>query len=343
MWLFNGSVPLFTVFRIRVRMHAILLIMLVMNLLTAGAEHGIGLKNALTLDVVLFGIILLHEFGHCFAARSVGGEANEILLWPLGGLAFADAPKRAWPQFVTVAGGPAVNLVICAVTAIGLTIIQRGWPTLTLNPLQPRFIPPDTPVAYYLWFIFIVSWGNFLFNVLIPVFPMDAWRLLQTTLWFRIGYYRSMMIALTVGMIAAVPLTLWGIFNLGSWYGWALFFIGANGFYNCYVNRAAMKAEGPWAFQEEDSPDYSASLFQPEPAATHPRHKKLSKRLIRRAQKHEADERAEQERVDHILAKVSAHGMNSLTWFEKRTLKKATDRQRKRDTDLRQEMKSKGF
>ena len=35
--------------------------------------------------VLLFGIILLHEFGHCFGAR--GWRRGEVLIWPLGGLA----------------------------------------------------------------------------------------------------------------------------------------------------------------------------------------------------------------------------------------------------------------
>ena len=48
-------------------------------------------------------------------------------------------------------------------------------------------------------------------------------------------------------------------------------------------------------------------------------------------------------RARNVLAKVSAHGMTSLSFWEKRTLKRATDRQRKRDLELREEMKSKGF
>jgi hypothetical protein len=35
--------------------------------------------------------------------------------------------------------------------------------------------------------------------------------------------------------------------------------------------------------------------------------------------------------------------MNSLTWWEKRSLRKATDRQRRRDLDLKEEMTRKGF
>jgi hypothetical protein len=35
----------------------------------------------------LFGVVLLHEFGHAFACRQTGGEADTIVLWPLGGIA----------------------------------------------------------------------------------------------------------------------------------------------------------------------------------------------------------------------------------------------------------------
>lgn len=339
-WLISGSIPLYTAFGIRVRMHVSLLFLLVISLLTAEMQGGLGWKNTLTFDVTLFIIVLLHEYGHCFAGRSVGGEAKDILLWPLGGLAFVDAPNRAWPQFVTVVGGPMVNVIICLLAAIGLGIVQHGWPDLPWNPWAMHFYPAGGTLGYAFWFVFIISWGLFLFNVLIPVYPMDCWRIVQTSLWFKLGYYRSMMIALTVGMVAAVPLGLWGLLSLGGWYGLLLLYIAGNGFYWCYRNRIVMRAEGQWAFQEEDGLDYSASLFKPEPE---PKHRRLNKRRLKRAQKREAEERNEQDRVDQILAKVSAQGMNSLTYWEKRALKKATERQRKRDLELHEEMGRKGF
>ena len=46
-----------------------------------------------------------------------------------------------------------------------------------------------------------------------------------------------------------------------------------------------------------------------------------------------AADRQEQRRIDQILAKVSAQGMNSLTWSERRELKKATEHQRRRDLE----------
>src|SRR5205807_2412377 len=112
MWLWNGSVPLFTVFGIRVRAHAGLIALAVIVLLFGYGGVGTVLARIQSM-AVLFSVILLHEFGHCFAARSVGGNAEEILMTPLGGLAMAYAPRRPWGQFITVAGGPAVNVIIC--------------------------------------------------------------------------------------------------------------------------------------------------------------------------------------------------------------------------------------
>ena len=126
MWLLNGSVPLFTVFGIRVRMHVTLLLLIVLGLFGAVLPHGMGLTNALTVFGVLFVVILLHEFGHCFAARWMGGDADDILMWPLGGLAMTGAPNRPWPQLVTTVGGPLVNLIICAVTASIAIALSAG-------------------------------------------------------------------------------------------------------------------------------------------------------------------------------------------------------------------------
>src|SRR5437016_12190337 len=43
--------------------------------------------------LALFSIVLLHEYGHALACRQVGGIANRIVLWPLGGVAYVDPPR----------------------------------------------------------------------------------------------------------------------------------------------------------------------------------------------------------------------------------------------------------
>ena len=43
--------------------------------------------------LALFSIVLMHEFGHALACRQVGGTANQILLWPFGGVAYVNPPN----------------------------------------------------------------------------------------------------------------------------------------------------------------------------------------------------------------------------------------------------------
>jgi Zn-dependent protease len=325
LWIFSGSVPLFTAFGIRVRMHATLLMLIVLTLATAGMHGGIGITNAMTFCIVLFGIILLHEFGHCFAARSVGGQANEILMWPLGGLAFADAPNRPWPQFVTAAGGPLVNVAICIVTWVPIWLLSLQDSRFHWSPLSGGGLS-----VFYLRWIFSVSLGLLIFNLL-PIFPLDGGRLLQALLWFKLKYYRATMITCIVGMIGSVMMAMLGIASFGSGFGLMLIFIGASCFYTCFQLRAQLKAAGPWEF-EDDGIDYSASMWQPE---IHPKkRKKLSQRAKRKLRKQAQREENEQSRIDAILAKVSAKGMHSLTWLERRALRQATERQRRQEIEV---------
>src|SRR5438132_3942735 len=80
--------------------------------------------------LALFLIVTLHEFGHAMACRQVGGIANQIVLWPLGGVAYVDPPPRAGATLWSIAAGPLVNVVLLPVLAV-LFYFRRssGWPT----------------------------------------------------------------------------------------------------------------------------------------------------------------------------------------------------------------------
>src|SRR4029077_17752061 len=86
---------------------------------------------------LLFLSVLAHEFGHCFGARYVNGDAREILMWPLGGLASVDVPHTPRANFITTVCGPAVNLVLCLLALLGLFLLgsfQPNWnPTAYLG------------------------------------------------------------------------------------------------------------------------------------------------------------------------------------------------------------------
>ena len=331
MWLLTGSVPLFTAFGIRVRAHAVLVLSIVLMLLFGFGYPGFTLQDRVTAASILFVVVLLHEFGHCFAARWLGGEADDILMHPLGGLAFAQPPRRPLPTFLTVAAGPAVNVLICLLTG-ALLWWQTGhvpWNPFRFDPpLDYRITPTWFNVFWYAFWVYQISWQLLIFNLL-PIFPLDGGQMLQAILWPRLGYFKSMVFACNTGMAGSVlgGAVALAFGNLG------LGILAILGFMNCLNMRRQVLAAGPWAFSDEDSGfDYGASLRTSTRAAR--QQSRLSRWSANRAKKRAQEEAAEQVKIDQILAKVSAHGMHSLTWFEKRALKQATERQRKRDLEM---------
>ncbi len=131
------SFPLGRMFGIHVRVHILLpLVMLGLILrVTAAKDTDVTLARAAEVMALLFLSILLHEFGHCFAARSVDGDAEEVLLWPLGGLAYCDLPHTPRAHLITALGGPFANLLLCVVAGGALAFAS----------LVPPFNPFDSP------------------------------------------------------------------------------------------------------------------------------------------------------------------------------------------------------
>src|SRR5207248_8681913 len=81
-----------------------------------------GKYGSLTWNVLeylaLFLIVLMHEFGHALACRQVGGKADRIVLWPLGGVAYVDPPQRPGATLWSIAAGPLVNVALMPVLAL---------------------------------------------------------------------------------------------------------------------------------------------------------------------------------------------------------------------------------
>ena len=138
--------------------------------------------------VGLFGLVLLHEFGHALACRSTGGQAERIMLWPLGGVAYVRPPPRPGAHLWSIAAGPLVNLVL-APLLIGAVLLLPAevWPNLHSTLLS---------LAY-------INAALFVFNML-PIYPLDGGQILRSVLWFVIGRERSLRVAATIGLVASV-------------------------------------------------------------------------------------------------------------------------------------------
>ncbi len=135
----NWALNLFRAFGLQVRVHILFFIvtlgLFLRQISLPGNVVWWGDVFLFTI-VLLFVIILLHEFGHCFGGRGVGGEAEEILIWPLGGLAFVSVPKDWKSHTFTAFAGPLVNIVICFITAV---IISASGFVPTLNPFADPY------------------------------------------------------------------------------------------------------------------------------------------------------------------------------------------------------------
>jgi len=164
--------------------------------------------------VGLFGIVLLHEFGHALACRQVGGKADYIVLWPLGGIAYVAPPPRPGPVLWSIAAGPLVNVALVPVT-IGIGILSReaGW-------------PDDYPnVARLIETLTLINLVLLIFNML-PVYPLDGGQILQALLWFVIGRARSLQVASIIGFVGAAVFVVLALRAQDWWFGMMAVFIG---------------------------------------------------------------------------------------------------------------------
>lgn len=206
----HGSFKLFEAFGISVFVHWSWFIVAAIFFQMQATSGGGWFDNPywfLLLYVTLFGIVTLHEFGHALACLSVGGKANTIVLWPLGGIAFVQPPNRPGAVLWSIAAGPLVNLLLVPVTVALLLIF--------VLPVAPE---QRTDAHTFLMAVTATNLILLIFNML-PIYPLDGGQIVQSLLWFVIGKARSLQVVSVIGLIAAVPLGLFMAFGMRSWIG----------------------------------------------------------------------------------------------------------------------------
>jgi Zn-dependent protease len=181
--------------------------------------------------LTLFGIVLLHEFGHSLACRSVGGTAERIVLWPMGGVAFVNPPPRPGALLWSIVAGPLVNVVLLPIT-IGLCIALRAaFPAAAHGHL-------DT----YLQTVAVINLFILIFNLL-PIYPLDGGQILYALLWFVVGRARGLMVASVVGLFGAAGVLLWALSWQSVWLAILAAFLGMQAIRGFGIARALKWAE----------------------------------------------------------------------------------------------------
>lgn len=201
----NTGIPLGEYWGIRVRLHFTFLIYAFYRAQSWG-NIGFGLAYV----AGLYFCILLHEFGHALAARWCDGEAHEILLWPLGGLAFVRPAWNPTAHLITTVAGPFVTLVLWFLFG-GLR-----WATASLMQVYPQ--SAEAVSLPYLLMAVMAQTNKWLliFN-LIPAFPMDGGRIFRDTLWHWMSAEKATRIAVIVSQVIAVTAIGWAVIKGDYW------------------------------------------------------------------------------------------------------------------------------
>ena len=200
----RSSLKVASIFGIEVRIHLTFLLFLVWIWFSYYQVAGFaGAVQGVLFILALFACVLLHEFGHAFAARGFGIETPDITLLPIGGVArLSRIPEKPWQELVVAVAGPLVNVVIAAALIL---VIHRSAPLEQLEYLESPRIELLTKLAY-------VNVMLVLFN-LIPAFPMDGGRVLRALLAMAMPYARATQIAAWIGQGLAVVFGIFGIFG----------------------------------------------------------------------------------------------------------------------------------
>jgi stage IV sporulation protein FB len=184
-----------------VRMHVTFLLFLVwifgVNYAAGGQQAAWG---GLLFMVLLFGCVLLHEFGHIFTARAFGVTTPFVTLLPIGGVAQLERiPEEPGQEFLIAIAGPLVNVVI-TILLVGVAGANLHSGATAVDNMQIPLIDRLAAVNLFLA----------LFNM-IPAFPMDGGRVLRALLASRMGYVRATEVAAAIGQFVAFALGFIGL------------------------------------------------------------------------------------------------------------------------------------
>ena len=180
------SYQLFRAFGIDVKVHPTFLWLLGIFAFVGFINGGVMLAVTQSVWIILvFGIVVLHEFGHSLAALRFGIPVLDITLLPLGGMArMAYMPRNPRQEMVIAIAGPAVNVVLA-----GLALLIPG-------PLESNIF-------------FVINTALLIFN-LVPAFPMDGGRVLRAWLATKMDYIEATRKAVKVAKYACLGLFIYG-------------------------------------------------------------------------------------------------------------------------------------
>jgi Zn-dependent protease/CBS domain-containing protein len=183
----SWSLTIVRIAGIQLRIHVTFLLLIAWLAFGYYAEGGSAeAAGRVIFILLLFVCVVLHEFGHAFAAKAFGINTPDITLLPIGGVARLERmPEEPMQELIIAVAGPVVNVVIVLVLLVTIDWRAAMNPTVVAGPnLMMKLM------AINIWLV--------LFNLL-PAFPMDGGRVLRALLATRLNYARATQIAASIG------------------------------------------------------------------------------------------------------------------------------------------------
>ncbi len=245
---------------IDVKIHATFVFALIWGALIWGGGRPEGWLYGAFLTIVLFAVVLAHEFGHAIAAQRYGIKVQDIVLLPIGGVARLNRmPDKPVQELVVALAGPAVNLVIglalAPVLLYGIALRMQAGDGIGLPAIaQPGFF---NLVA----FLVVINLSLLVFNML-PAFPMDGGRVLRALLALKLPYARATNVAAVVGRSLAIGFGVFGLFtgNLGLALVAMFVFFGAGAENQEVTQRESLRGLTVSEVIDNQAPVFPASL-----------------------------------------------------------------------------------
>ncbi|CAN5137059.1 site-2 protease family protein [soil metagenome] len=176
-------------------------------------DTGLGWQGITAWVGAAFASVIVHELGHAFAVRGLGGRVEQITLHGLGGAtAWTDPLRRiTWGRRIAIAAaGAGLGFIVAGIL---FALVQGGLfgRAASLIIETPFRVFLGTAAAEGLWAIFFLAvfiWASMAWGLInwLPIGGLDGWHILAELLekWLPgRGRRAAAVIGLIVALIAA--------------------------------------------------------------------------------------------------------------------------------------------
>lgn len=337
---------------VEIRLHATLLVFAAMTLYLAARTSSAASVNLASVSLALLFIsLLLHELGHCLSAWQLGGDARQIVLVPWGGLTSVVFSRQPRSELLVSLAGPVVNAAICGLCLPFLVLLGEAetLPKI-LDPLHPemlfgdRFTGPSG--AQVVLIVFWINWVLLLAN-LIPAYPFDGGRVARALLASSYPGVDRRVTAVFVARMAKVVAIVFAMVAAIAWFTqkpgeaiiplwFAIALLSLVLFFSAQQEEeraAAEAADLAIPFGEnfpESEAGYEHSPTVGAPTSSGLLTRWLERRRETRLRQQREIELDEEQRLDEILQRLHAQGMQHLSVEDRSLLERVSARMRTR-------------